>query len=86
MALYVWAWIVLLAQLQWGCGFVFLPMICCVFLSLPPCLWAEGPGAQLGDLAAFFVFLQGVWHLWLLSVYMCLCLQAMFIGVSGFGS
>lgn len=34
----------------------------------------------------FFVSLQGVWFLWLLSVYMGLCVHAMYIGVLGFGS
>lgn len=76
-ALCVWAWMDLLSQLLGG-----------LWLCLPSCAAlcvSLSTTSSLGDLAPFIVFLWRVWPLWLLPAYVCLCLRAVFTGVSGLG-
>lgn len=55
--------------------------VVCVFLPTTSHLWAEGPGSQLGGLAAFlFRLFAECLAFTASSVYVCLCLHAVYIG------
>lgn len=74
------------ALFQWGLCFC-IPL--CAVLSVSPPLRVSGLKNLVLSWVTwlpFFFSVQGIWTSWLLSAYMCLCLHAVCIVVSGFGS